>query len=390
MSQLISLTKKPNSTKLRLNMKKIKKFKPTFYKSSSELNIKKQLIEIRKEKINEMLNNYIKWNKSFNDGKGSIPYELNSSYNEQKSLTKNSSSILKNLFLASVLNMANNNTNNISLKNNNKRNQSSQCSIKENDIINSNDSNNIINKREENEKKDKLNESNNFIDNLKYIKQNPYFKDLNFKPSSQKSWIYAYQEEKPLVSRNSKFSEINDGVKHNILKINLIKNKNKTNKKIKDFSYLNHFREEQKNKKASLDNICKYYNNMYLYDKTNENLKKKEQIKMTDSFVNKKFNQKYKIFSNNKPELNKRLMISNRGIIYNNMKYIKKNMIYGLNLFRNDRNISLNYINEKKIKNNNTNLPSLNVDLIPQNHFSFINNSIKIDNNYKSLNSVLG
>ena len=34
--------------------------------------------------------------------------------------------------------------------------------------------------------------------NIKYIRQNPYFKDLNLRPSSEKTWLFAYKKKKPL------------------------------------------------------------------------------------------------------------------------------------------------------------------------------------------------
>ena len=192
--------------------------------------------------------------------------------------------------------------------------------------------------------------------NIKYIRQNPYFKDLNLRPSSEKTWLFAYKKKKPfIISRNRNFLEN----KSFIPKINILKNVNKKNliHKLKNYNYFN-FEENKKDiNNYILDNNT-LNNNLYKTNIKNEKEKKKNEMIYSYNFINKIDNSENKI-NNKKYKLIKSSYNSrvnnkqNKNDYSDNNKNKNKKNIFRLKSCKNDkRKIIINKNRKNYLKNN--------------------------------------
>ena len=192
--------------------------------------------------------------------------------------------------------------------------------------------------------------------NIKYIRQNPYFKDLNLRPSSEKTWLFAYKKKKPfIISRNRNFLEN----KSFIPKINILKNVNKKNliHKLKNYNYFNFEENKKDSNNYILDNNT-LNNNLYKTNIKNDKEKKKNEMIYSYNFINKIDNSENKI-NNKKYKLIKSSYNSrvnnkqNKNDYSDNNKNKNKKNIFRLKSCKNDkRKIIINKNRKNYLKNN--------------------------------------
>ena len=192
--------------------------------------------------------------------------------------------------------------------------------------------------------------------NIKYIRQNPYFKDLNLRPSSEKTWLFAYKKKKPfIISRNRNFLEN----KSFIPKINILKNVNKKNliHKLKNYNYFNFEENKKDSNNYILDNNT-LNNNLYKTNVKNDKEKKINEMIYSYNFINKIDNSENKI-NNKKYKLIKSSYNSrvnnkqNKNDFSDNNKNKNKKNIFRLKSCKNDkRKIIINKNRKNYLKNN--------------------------------------
>ena len=205
-----------NPSKLRLNSKIIKRFTNSSIKTSKTSLDKKNLnfIYMALNKtiklnnlINQSTNKYIRSDKSTSFDK-----------NIQKN-NNNKSCVLQNMFLVNLLNKEkiNLNTNHI-INNNIKKvnmnkyfieNYKNSSLYEDKKYINNNKKEKNYNSIDSTKRKQKIFFLMNTKSNMRYIKENPFFKDLNLQPSSEKSWLFAYDKPNRIKNKNSKNFENN-------------------------------------------------------------------------------------------------------------------------------------------------------------------------------------
>lgn len=400
-----------NPSKLKLNSKLLKKVTSSSLKSSDNIKKDNELIKVDKKKLNNIyltLNKNIKMN--IKKKKNNIN-NVSSLYNEKMSIGDKSRYVfLHNVLLANVINMENFNLKTIDVNNqmNNinmnkyfeKYNKNSAKSYDEGSRNQKNKNNKLYNSIDNDKRYESIFATLRVKGNIKYIKQYPYFNDLNLQPSSEKSWLFAYEKKKPtILSRNLKYGGKNDNRKY-IPKFNFINKANNSNLTNKMQSYNTFFIEEYKNKKLNIRDSNSNYNNYR---------KKNEKIIFNYNFINKGNNHNKEYKSKNKSQINNkgsRLIISNYGNHCNKSSNIKKNNIvhdvkkvfrlkscknystnrkYIINNY--DKNIS-NFNNENYKENNkDSDMSTINVDIISNNISSF-DNLLNEDEDFISINPI--
>ena len=180
--------------------------------------------------INQSTNKHIRSDKS-------TSYDKNIQKNNN-----NKSCVLQNMFLVNLLNKEkikiNTNhiiNNNIKKVNMNKyfiENYKNSSLYEDKKYINNNKKEKNYNSIDSTKRKQKIFFLMNTKSNMRYIKENPFFKDLNLQPSSEKSWLFAYDKPNRIKNKNSKIFE-NNISKRLIPKINIKKNINKKYFKIR-------------------------------------------------------------------------------------------------------------------------------------------------------------
>ena len=218
--------------------------------------------------------------------------------------------------------------------------------------------------------------------NMKYIKQSPFFKDLNLQPSSEKSWLFSYGKNHP-ISKSHKIIYNENNVKKNriIPKINLIKNINKSNLidksnlLNKSKKYNNYLLKKIKNQKENNNqnkNIKEHkgYNSNKSLCKTD--IKKDEKIIFGYNFIDSK-NYKQNIVNSNNRNIknikNHKLIKSNYKSNFNKLNYTRniyniKNNNFRLNSCRISKKIPKILIkNNKRKYSNNCNENNKNIDI---------------------------
>ena len=403
-----------NPSKLKLNSKLLKKVTSSSLKSSDNIKKDNVLIKVDKKKLNNI---YLTLNKNIKMNIKKKKNNINniSSLHNEKILTGDKSRyvFLHNVLLANAINMENINLETIDVKNQINNINMNKCFEKYNK--NSAKSYDKGNRNQKN-KKNKLYKSidNDKIyksifatlrvkGNIKYIKQYPYFNDLNLQPSSEKSWLFAYEKKRPIIlSRNLKYGGKNDNTKY-IPKFNFINKANNSNLTNKKQSYNTFFIEEYQNKKLNIRDSISNYNNNSL---NNNYRKKNEKLIFNYNFINKGNNNNKENESINKSQINNkrtRLIISNYHCNKNNIK--KNNIVHDvkkvfrLNSCKNystnrkyiinnyDKNIS-NFNNEKYNENNkDSDMTTINVDII-SNNISSLDNLLNEEEDFISINPI--
>jgi len=384
--QIKSLKNKTFNTfrKIKLNPKFIKQFSSTSYRESNITNKDKSFSKIDNKKLNYIymaLNKTIKFNNYDNNSINNINSLYNNSIPKRNS---NKSSFLQNIFLASILNIENINLNgndtNKSVKNINMSkylseyfNKNSAKSPEDFDNKNNNNSKNNLYKSFNNTKRYKnIFSLMRIKSNIKYIRQSPYFRDLNLQPSSEKSLLYFYEKKNSiLASRNIKCIENN---KKNIPRINLMKKiKNSSNIFYKLKNLNNFLLEENKNKDLDKTNNSHNYN----YNNSFKNLKK-NRINKKDKII---FSYNY---------INNKKIIEYRGKSHTNNKSSKLAKLKHIKFFNEEKNIIKK--NNEKNKNIIFRLNSCkksNQKIIYKNIFENKNDNNKNNNDMNIFNEYL-
>ena len=156
-----------------------------------------------------------------------------------KGTNNNKSCILQNLYLANLLNMEkmNLNTNN-NIKSIIKNVNINKCFLEncknsglneDKKYINNNNKEKFCNSIDSAKRKKKIFSIMRIKSNMKYIKENPFFNDLNLQPSSEKSWLFSCEKKNQINNRNIKNYENINKKKRIIPKINIKKNINNSN-----------------------------------------------------------------------------------------------------------------------------------------------------------------
>ena len=279
-----------NHSKLRLNPKIIKKFSSSKKVIKRNNKIDKLLKTLDNRKLNFIymaLNETTKSNNIENKNikKININNDIPSFPNKNiKKRNKNKSCILQNIFLAKILNMefmdnikkndletniSNNsiikkvNMNNYFLDNYNIYNQKPDYDIKNNNKIEK-----YYNSIENKKRSKNIFSLMRIKSNMKFIKQYPYFKDLNLRPSSEKSWLFTYEKKNSKSTSNKdKYFDNNKNNKRIIPKIHFIKNINNSNLEYKSKNFINNFiindyNERNINNSHNQNKICNN-NNLY-------------------------------------------------------------------------------------------------------------------------------
>ena len=195
--------------------------------------------------------------------------------------------------------------------------------------------------------------------NMKYIKQNPYFKDLNMQPSSDKSLFFLNGKKNSKTSLSNNKKDIKNIPK--IPQLNIMK-------KVKNYSnIINNLKnnsqfEETKDKNMNVYNSLNYNPHKQLCN----GIKKDDNIIFSYNYIYNK-NNNNKILINNK---NSKSIQSDYVKNDNDKKYILKNNFeenYRFNYSKklnNKRRIIFNNFLKNKIENNkNNNVNALNEDL---------------------------
>jgi hypothetical protein len=355
-----------NPTKLKINPKLIKKFAYSSLRSADSIKNKtaRKINNTKLSFIYMELNKTIKINNYNNKSTKQINSKNSINSLDKKYIIKRNNkkySFLHNTFLAKSLNIERmnfetneNNTINNSIKN-----------INLNEYFFKGKKNAPLSKEDNKMQKffysiDAPKKPNNIFSlmktklNIKYIRQNPYFKDLNLRPSSEKTWLFAYKKKKPfIISRNRNFLEN----KSFIPKINILKNVNKKNliHKLKNYNYFNFEENKKDSNNYILDNNT-LNNNLYKTNIKNEKEKKKNEMIYSYNFINKIDNSENKI-NNKKYKLikssyNSRVNNKQNKNDYSDNNKNKKN-IFRLKSCKNDkRKIIINKNRKNYLKNN--------------------------------------
>ena len=357
-----------NPTKLKINPKLIKKFAYSSLRSADSIKNKtaRKINNTKLSFIYMELNKTIKINNYNNKSTKQINSKNSINSLDKKYIIKRNNkkySFLHNTFLAKSLNIERmnfetneNNTINNSIKN-----------INLNEYFFKGKKNAPLSKEDNKMQKffysiDAPKKPNNIFSlmktklNIKYIRQNPYFKDLNLRPSSEKTWLFAYKKKKPfIISRNRNFLEN----KSFIPKINILKNVNKKNliHKLKNYNYFNFEENKKDSNNYILDNNT-LNNNLYKTNIKNEKEKKKNEMIYSYNFINKIDNSENKI-NNKKYKLIKSSYNSrvnnkqNKNDYSDNNKNKNKKNIFRLKSCKNDkRKIIINKNRKNYLKNN--------------------------------------
>ena len=357
-----------NPTKLKINPKLIKKFAYSSLRSADSIKNKtaRKINNTKLSFIYMELNKTIKINNYNNKSTKQINSKNSINSLDKKYIIKRNNkkySFLHNTFLAKSLNIERmnfetneNNTINNSIKN-----------INLNEYFFKGKKNAPLSKEDNKMQKffysiDAPKKPNNIFSlmktklNIKYIRQNPYFKDLNLRPSSEKTWLFAYKKKKPfIISRNRNFLEN----KSFIPKINILKNVNKKNliHKLKNNNYFNFEENKKDSNNYILDNNT-LNNNLYKTNIKNEKEKKKNEMIYSYNFINKIDNSENKI-NNKKYKLIKSSYNSrvnnkqNKNDYSDNNKNKNKKNIFRLKSCKNDkRKIIINKNRKNYLKNN--------------------------------------
>ena len=357
-----------NPTKLKINPKLIKKFAYSSLRSADSIKNKtaRKINNTKLSFIYMELNKTIKINNYNNKSTKQINSKNSINSLDKKYIIKRNNkkySFLHNTFLAKSLNIERmnfetneNNTINNSIKN-----------INLNEYFFKGKKNAPLSKEDNKMQKffysiDAPKKPNNIFSlmktklNIKYIRQNPYFKDLNLRPSSEKTWLFAYKKKKPfIISRNRNFLEN----KSFIPKINILKNVNKKNliHKLKNYNYFNFEENKKDSNNYILDNNT-LNNNLYKTNIKNDKEKKKNEMIYSYNFINKIDNSENKI-NNKKYKLIKSSYNSrvnnkqNKNDYSDNNKNKNKKNIFRLKSCKNDkRKIIINKNRKNYLKNN--------------------------------------
>ena len=408
-----------NHSKLRLNPKIIKKFSSSKKVIKRNNKIDKLLKTLDNRKLNFIymaLNETTKSNNIENKNikKININNDIPSFPNKNiKKRNKNKSCILQNIFLAKILNMefmdnmkkndletniSNNsiikkvNMNNYFLDNYNIYNQKPDYDIKNNNKIEK-----YYNSIENKKRSKNIFSLMRIKSNMKFIKQYPYFKDLNLRPSSEKSWLFTYEKKNSKSTSNKdKYFDNNKNNKRIIPKIHFIKNINNSNLEYKSKNFINNFiindyNERNINNSHNQNKIC---NNNNLYQ---ARIKKNYNI----IFGYNAHSRNYENFSDKSQTIFKKSKLAKTNYENNfiKKKTIKrntnksKNNIFRMKSCKNQNNIYKSIINNRKIylknnneKKNNMDNDILNEDLIMNNSsFSDIANERE---DFTFLNSI--
>ena len=389
-----------NLSSQKFNPKFIEHFVSTYLRDTNIILKNNKSLTKRKKDNNKLNFIYMALNKPLKFNNNNNFNNINTSNNNNITKRKNNKgSFLQNIFLANSLNIDKNklksSNTNINIK---KINMNKYFS----EYYNKNRAKSSDDKKYEKIKNPKYNSCNwadkqkiykniyrlmRIKSNMKYIKQNPYFKDLNLQPSSDKSLFFLNGKINPKTSLNSK----NMKSIPKIPKLNIIKN-------IKNFSTIaynlknNNQFEENKNKNLYIYNSHNYnYNYNPHKQLSNIGIKKGEKIIFSYNYIyNKNSNDKDKIQINNK---NSKLIKSGYVQNSNDKKYILKNNIgenYRLNSSKKSNNnrriIYNNFLNNKNENNKNIDMNVLNEDLIYSN-MSF-SDSLNESNSFIGLNPV--
>jgi hypothetical protein len=215
--------------------------------------------------------------------------------------------------------------------------------------------------------------------NMKFIKQYPYFKDLNLRPSSEKSWLFTYEKKNSKSTSNKdKYSDNNKNNKRIIPKIHFIKNINNSNLEYKSKNFINNFilndyNERNINNSHNQNKIC---NNNNLYQ---VRIKKNDKI----IFGYNAHSRNYENFIDKSQTIFKKSKLAKTNYENNfiKKKTIKrntnksKNNIFRMKSCKNQNNIYKSIINNREIylKNNNENKNNMDNDIL--NEDLIMNNS---------------
>ena len=351
------------------NPKLIKRFVSTYLRDKKFL-LKNNKSLIKRERDNNKLNFiYMALNKTlkFNNYNNQFSNISTLNNNIFTNRNNNKGSFLQNIFLANLLNI-----DKVKLKFNNTNNNITKINMNKyfSQYYNKNKTKSYDDKKSYKIKNIKFNLYNSVDNqkrykntfrlmriksNMKYIKQNPYFKDLNLQPSSDKSLFFIAGKNNARTTLNNK-KDIKSIPK--IPKLNIIKN-------LKNFSTI----EENKNKNLYLYNSHNYNPHKKL---SNNEIKKDDKIIFSYNYIyNKNCNEyKDKIQKNNKSY---KSIKSNNVKNFNDKKMLKNNIEENLRLhsckkLNNNRRIIYNNFLKNKIENNkNSEMNVLNDDFILSN-----------------------
>lgn len=393
-----------NTSKIRINPKLKTRFRNSSLKTSKTKQDNKNLNFIymalnQTIKINSFVNRSIN---NYNNKETKTIYDKII----LKGTNNNKSCILQNLYLANLLNMGKKNLNsNNSINSIIKNVNINKCFLENCKNSASNDDKKYINNNnKEKEKfyssidsakrKKKIFSLMRIKSNMRYIKDNPFFNDLNLQPSSEKSWFFSCEKKNPINNRNNKNYENINKKKRIIPKINIKKNLNNSNLIFKSKNF-NSFLLKDILKRGNDDNkkIINNYSNKSLY-KThiikNDNIILGYKYKNTKSYKEPSINI---IKNNNKTKISYETGYNKRKI---KSKNCYKNNIFKLNSFRISKNNPIILIdnnglnslksNEKKESDNDIDTNILNEDLIMSN-ISFSDDS-KGNENRNILNPI--
>lgn len=399
-----------NHSKLRLNPKIFRKYSSKkFAKRTNEIG--KSMITFDNTKLNFIymaLNKTIKLNNieckdSKNNNINNIPIFHTKNIRKRN---KNKSCILQNVFLAKTLNMEytdnsekndleTNISNNSIIKkvnmskyfinNYNKNGQKSDYDYKYN-----NKKQKCYNSIGNTKTRNKIFPFMKIKSNIKFIKQYPFFKDLNLRPSSEKSWLFTYEKKntKDILNKD-KYSNNNN--KRIIPKFHFIKNTNSSNLEYKSKNFNNFILDN--NNINNINNVHNLNNNNYNNINSNNNLYQ-ERIKKNDNIIfgyNYIHNRNYNNFrekssqtSIKRPKI-KRANYANNFIKKKNIKRNSnkdKNNVFRMKSSKTQNNIYKNIINNRIIylKHNNENKKNMDNDY---ENLIMINNSFSDNENEK-------
>ena len=394
-----------NTSKIRINPKLKTIFRNSSLKTSKTKQDNKNLNYIymalnKTIKINSFVN------KSINNYNNN---ETKTIYNKiiLKGGNNNKSCILQNLFLANLLNMekmnlnANNSISSINsiIKNVN----INKCFLENCKNSTSKEDKKYINNNKENlyssidsaKRKKKIFSLMRIKSNMKYIKENPFFNDLNLQPSSEKSWLFSCEKKNPIKNKNIKNYENNNKKKRIIPKIYIKKNINNSNLIYKSNNF-NTFLLKDIKKRGSNSQNKKIISNYSNKSSRKTEIKKNDNIILGYKHKNSKsYKEQSKniIKNNNKTKISYEIGYNKRNL---KSKNCYKNNIFKLNYFKASKsnpiilidNNGLNSLKnkDKKESDNAIDTNNLNEDLIMSN-ISFSDES-KVNESDNILNPI--
>ena len=323
-----------------------------------------------------------------------------------KGTNNNKSCILQNLYLANLLNMEkmNLNTNNNNINSIIKNVNINKCFLEncknsglneDKKYINNNNKEKFYNSIDSAKRKKKIFSLMRIKSNMKYIKENPFFNDLNLQPSSEKSWLFSCEKKNQINNRNIKNYENINKKKRIIPKINIKKNINNSNLIYKSNNF-NTFLLKDIKKRGSNSQNKKIISNYSNKSSHKTDIKKNDNIILGYKHKNSK---SYKEQSKNIIKNNNKTKISyeigyNKRILKSKNCY--KNNIFKLNYFKASKsnpiilidNNGLNSLKnkDKKESDNAIDTNNLNEDLIMSN-ISFSDES-KVNESDNILNPI--